>query len=69
MTTRGVVVTGSFDDMRSRHIRFLEEAAQLGQVRVLVWDDEAVRAAGGQARGFGSWAARPRRQRSGTKTT
>jgi cytidyltransferase-like protein len=48
MTTRGVVVTGSFDDMRSRHIRFLEEAARLGQVRVLVWDDEAARAATGQ---------------------
>ena len=48
MTTQQVVVTGSFDNMRSRHIRFLEEAARLGQVRVLVWDDEAVRAATGR---------------------
>jgi cytidyltransferase-like protein len=48
MTTHNVVVAGSFDNLRSRHLRFLEEAARLGQVQVLVWDDEAVRAATGQ---------------------
>jgi cytidyltransferase-like protein len=48
MTTRQMAVTGSFDDMRSRHIRFLEEAARLGQVQALVWDDEAVRASTGR---------------------
>lgn len=44
MTTRKVVVTGSFDDLRARHIRFLEEAARLGSVHALVWDDDAARA-------------------------
>jgi cytidyltransferase-like protein len=37
----GVAVTGSFDDMRSRHVRFLEEASKIGQVRVFLWSDEA----------------------------
>ena len=35
-----VVVTGSFDDLRSSHVRFLEEAAKLGDVHVLLWGDE-----------------------------
>jgi glycerol-3-phosphate cytidylyltransferase-like family protein len=48
MTTHNVVVAGSFADVRSKQIRFLEEAARLGQVQVLLWDDEAVRAATGQ---------------------
>src|SRR5512139_1708604 len=47
MTTSNVVVMGSFDDVRSRDIRFLEEAAQLGAVRVLLWADEVVRAVTG----------------------
>ncbi len=38
-----VVVTGSLDDLRSRHIRFLEEASKLGDLRVLLWSDELVR--------------------------
>jgi cytidyltransferase-like protein len=48
MTTHSVVAADSFDNMRSRHIRFLEEAARLGPVQVLVWDDEVVRAVTGQ---------------------
>jgi len=48
MTTSTVVVMGSFDDVRSRHIRFLEEAAKLGPLRVLLWDDEVVRAVTGR---------------------
>ncbi len=43
-----VVVTGSFDDLRSRHIRFLEEAARPGDLHVLLWDDAIVRAATGK---------------------
>jgi cytidyltransferase-like protein len=35
-----VVVTGSFDDLRSGDIRFFEEAAKLGGVHVLLWGDE-----------------------------
>ncbi|MGO9198931.1 MAG: adenylyltransferase/cytidyltransferase family protein, partial [Limisphaerales bacterium] len=37
-----VVVTGAFDDIRSRHFRFLEEAARFGELTVLVWPDGAV---------------------------
>ena len=35
-----VVVTGSFDDLRSRHVRFLHEASRFGPVTVLMWPDE-----------------------------
>jgi cytidyltransferase-like protein len=34
-----VIVSGSFDDLRSRHIRLLEEASKLGYVHVLLWSD------------------------------
>jgi cytidyltransferase-like protein len=37
-----VVVTGAFDDLRSHHIRFLEEASRLGELTILLWPDEAV---------------------------
>jgi cytidyltransferase-like protein len=39
-----VVVTGSFDDFRSRHVRLLEEASKLGDVHVLLWSDETAQA-------------------------
>ena len=39
-----VVVTGGFDDFKSQHVRFLEEASKLGGVHVLLWSDETVRA-------------------------
>ena len=39
-----VVVTGGFDDFRSQHVRLLEEASKLGDVCVLLWSDETVRA-------------------------
>ncbi len=42
-----VIVSGSFDDLRSHHLRFLEEAAKLGEVNVLLWSDEAVKAVTG----------------------
>ena len=42
-----VGVTGSFDDLRSRHIRFLAEAAKLGPVHVHLWADETVRSVAG----------------------
>lgn len=34
-----VVVSGSFDDLRSCHIRLLEEASRLGELHVLLWSD------------------------------
>jgi cytidyltransferase-like protein len=35
-----VVVTGAFDDLQARQIRFLEVASKLGDVTVLLWSDE-----------------------------
>jgi cytidyltransferase-like protein len=43
-----VVVTGGFDNFKSQHVRFLEEASKLGSVRVLLWSDETVRALEGR---------------------
>ncbi len=37
-----IAVSGSFDDVRAQHLRFLEEAAKLGPVTVLLWPDETV---------------------------
>jgi cytidyltransferase-like protein len=37
-----VVVSGSFDDLRSNHVRFLEESSRLGDLHVLLWSDETV---------------------------
>jgi len=36
------VVSGSFDDLRSSDIRFLEEAASLGELHVFLWSDNLV---------------------------
>ena len=38
--TKSVVVSGGFDDLRARHLRFLEEASKSGPVTVLLWPDE-----------------------------
>jgi len=38
-----VVVSGSFDDIRSRQVRLLEEAARFGAVHVCLWSDEIVK--------------------------
>jgi cytidyltransferase-like protein len=43
-----ILVAGAFDDVRSRHVRFLEEAAKLGDVHVLLWSDDSVRSVGGK---------------------
>jgi len=37
------MVSGSFDDIRSDDIRFVEEASKLGSVHVLLWSDDVVR--------------------------
>jgi cytidyltransferase-like protein len=47
-----VVVTGSFDNLGSSHVRFLEEASKLGRVHVLMWSDEVARALEGKAPEF-----------------
>jgi cytidyltransferase-like protein len=40
--TPQVAVSGGFDDLRARHLRFLEEASNLGELTVLLWPDEAL---------------------------
>jgi len=42
------IVSISFDDARSQQIRFLEEAAKLGELQVLLWSDEQIRALTGR---------------------
>ena len=37
------IVSGSFDDIRFRDIRFLEEAAEFGSLHVLLWSDDLIR--------------------------
>lgn len=41
-TDQAVIVAGPFDDLRSHHVRFLQEAARHGPVTVLLWTDRAV---------------------------
>jgi cytidyltransferase-like protein len=45
---RQIIVSGGFDDIRSRQLRFLEEAAKLGELNVLLWPDEAIEQIHGQ---------------------
>lgn len=52
MSRPQVIVAGGFDDLRSRHLRFLEAAAQLGPVTVLVWPDDALQRQTGTAPKF-----------------
>jgi len=37
---KNVIVTGCFDNLRSKELRFLQEAANLGTLSVLLWSDE-----------------------------
>jgi cytidyltransferase-like protein len=45
---RNVVVTGSFDNLGSSHVRFLEEASKLGEVHIVLWPDRDIQAATGR---------------------
>jgi len=47
-----IIVSGSFDDLRSVDVRFLEEAARLGDVHVQLWSDRAATTAAGKAPKF-----------------
>ena len=49
---RQVVVAGVFDDLRAEQIRFLEEAARLGEVTALLWPDELASRVEGKAPKF-----------------
>ena len=39
-TVKQVLVSGGFDDVRSRDIRFLQEAARFGDLTLLLWSDD-----------------------------
>jgi len=45
---RNVIVCGAFDNMRSREIRFLQEAARFGPLHVALWNDTFVHAMTGE---------------------
>ena len=47
-----VIVTGSFDNLRSKHVRFLQEAAKWGKVHVALWSDETLQALTGRVLAF-----------------
>jgi cytidyltransferase-like protein len=47
-----VIVTGSFDDLRSADVRFLEQAAKLGELHVFLWSDEGTRIQNGYSPKF-----------------
>ena len=50
--TPAVVVSGGFDDLRARHLRWLEEAARVGELTVLLWTDESLHKLTGRAPKF-----------------
>ncbi|HEY1660816.1 MAG TPA: adenylyltransferase/cytidyltransferase family protein [Verrucomicrobiae bacterium] len=47
-----VVVSGAFDDIKSRDLRFLQEAAWLGALTVVLWPDEMLKKLKGHAPKF-----------------
>src|SRR5262249_23763113 len=47
-----VAVTGAFDDLRPGTLRFLQESARFGDVTILLWEDDVVRATSGKPPAF-----------------
>ena len=47
-----IVVSGGFDDIKSRDLRFLEKAAKLGELTVLLWPDVTLQKLSGKAPKF-----------------
>ena len=47
-----IIVSGGFDDIRARHLRFFEESAKLGDLTVLLWPDETLQQRTGKAPKF-----------------
>lgn len=52
MNSGQVIVSGGFDNIRARQLRFLEEAVKVGEVTVLVWPDETLERMMGKAPKF-----------------
>jgi cytidyltransferase-like protein len=46
------VVSGGFDDLRARGMRFLQEAARLGELTVVLWADETLQRLSGKPSKF-----------------
>ena len=51
-SSKQIIVSGGFDDVRSRDLRFLEEAAKLGELTLLLWPDAALKTFTGAAPKF-----------------
>ena len=51
-SSKQVIVSGGFDDIKSRDLRFLEEAAKLGELTVLLWPDATLQELSGKAPKF-----------------
>jgi cytidyltransferase-like protein len=49
---RQIIVSGGFDDIKSRDLRFFEEAAKLGELSVLLWPDATLQKLTGKAPKF-----------------
>ena len=47
-----IIVSGGFDDIKSRDLRFLEEASKLGHLTVLLWPDGVLEKLTGRAPKF-----------------
>jgi len=47
-----IIISGGFDDIKSRDLRFLEEAAKLGELTVLLWPDAVLQRVAGRAPKF-----------------
>jgi cytidyltransferase-like protein len=50
--SKQIIVSGGFDDIKSRDLRFLEEAARLGELSVLLWPDATLQKLTGKAPKF-----------------
>jgi cytidyltransferase-like protein len=52
ISPKQIIVSGGFDDVKSRDLRFLEEAAKLGELSVLLWPDAVLQKLTGKAPKF-----------------
>jgi cytidyltransferase-like protein len=48
MSEKQIIVSGGFDDIKSRDLRLLEEASKLGELTVLLWTDRGIQEATGR---------------------
>lgn len=50
--SKQIIVSGGFDDIKSRDLRFLQEASKLGELTVLLWPDATLEKLTGKAPKF-----------------